>query len=97
MPQMSCIKDRVPTPDNNWKGTLSLLWGPWLSSLGAHPPRTEPCHPACLQISGSVGHRGHGPSASSTLLRVCGSAGCRRSRPLANIRAKFQIEPEKVQ
>src|SRR4029434_8454092 len=79
MPQMSYIKDRVPTPDNNWKVTLSLLWGPWRSGLGDHPPRTEPCHPACPQIRGSVGHRVHGPSASSTLLRVCGSAGCRRS------------------
>ena len=55
---------------------------PPLGTMAQQPRCTSSTHravpPACLQISGSVGHRSHGPSASSTLLRVC-SAGCRRS------------------
>ena len=30
-----------------WKVTRSLIWGQWLICLRDHPPRTEPCHPAC--------------------------------------------------
>ncbi len=65
--QITRTKDHVPTPDKNWKVTLSLLWGQWLIYIREHPPRTEPYHPACPPIRGRVGHRAHCLSASSTL------------------------------